>query len=65
MTKCELIHRRKSKTNKKVCLSLLSSMCESESLNDSVLFRAIYYKIDIGRCGVSANETTLHPNNNL
>ena len=21
--------------------------------------------IDIGRCGVSANETTLHPNNNL
>ena len=21
-------------------------------------------KIDIGRCGVSANETTLHPNNN-
>ena len=21
--------------------------------------------IDIGRCGMSANETTLHPNNNL
>ena len=24
-----------------------------------------YVNIDIGRCGVSANETTLHPNNNL
>ena len=21
--------------------------------------------VDIGRCGMSANETTLHPNNNL
>ena len=23
------------------------------------------FTIDIGRCDVSANETTLHPNNNL
>ena len=23
------------------------------------------FTIDIGRCGVSANETSLHPNNNL
>ena len=25
----------------------------------------ICFRIDIGRCGVSANETTLYPNNNL
>ena len=25
----------------------------------------IFTYIDIGRCGMSANETTLHPNNNL
>ena len=29
--------------------------------------RSLYFTgyIDIGRCGVSANETTLYPNNNL
>ena len=28
-------------------------------------FSVFVVLIDIGRCGVSANETTLHPNNNF
>ena len=40
-----------------------------ESSNDDILVNDnrddTDVSIDIGRCGMSANETTLHPNNNL
>ena len=37
--------------------------CSVTIYQDISFITSVY--IDIGRCGVSANETTLHPNNNL
>ena len=49
-----------------ICLLQLTQNLQYHQQNvpsDQQSLNILY--LDIGRCGVSANETTLHPNNNL
>ena len=46
-----------------VCLSIVRSLIVSA--RHMLVFNTLFFPIDIGRCGVRANETTFQPNNNL